>query len=100
MPTAHRLALNYVDAQEALPPADVVIFAVKFSGLPQAIEAARQQVGEHTLILSALNGHRQRRTAQRCLWPGQGALLRGAGHGAVKVGNHLTYSHPRLHPHR
>ena len=37
-----RLALNYVDAQEALPPADVVIFAVKFSGLPQAIEAARQ----------------------------------------------------------
>ena len=87
-----RLALNYVDAQEALPPADVVIFAVKFSGLPQAIEAARQQVGEHTLILSALNGIASEELLSDAFGRDKVLYCVAQGMDAVKVGNHLTYS--------
>ena len=37
-------------------PADLLIFAVKQGGLAGAIETARDQVGENTMILSLLNG--------------------------------------------
>jgi len=37
-------------------PADLLIFAVKQGGLEGAIETARSQVGENTIILSLLNG--------------------------------------------
>lgn len=37
-------------------PADLVIFATKMSGLQQAIEDVRAQIGPETLILSPLNG--------------------------------------------
>ena len=41
-------------------PADLVIFATKMSGLQQAIEDVRAQIGPETLILSPLNGVEQR----------------------------------------
>ena len=37
-------------------PADLVIFAVKFNALDDAIKAASNQIDENTIILSALNG--------------------------------------------
>ncbi|MFV0413358.1 MAG: ketopantoate reductase family protein [Oscillospiraceae bacterium] len=37
-------------------PADLIILAVKYTGLAQAIEDIQNQVGEHTVIISFLNG--------------------------------------------
>ena len=37
-------------------PADLIIIAVKGYDLPQALKDIKNQVGEHTMILSVLNG--------------------------------------------
>ena len=51
-----RCDFHYVAPEDQTGPADLVIFAVKYQNLQEAIEAARHQVGEHTILLSALNG--------------------------------------------
>lgn len=51
-----RYDFNYVLPEGEQKPVDLLIFCVKFNQLQQAIEDVRQQVGEHTIILSALNG--------------------------------------------
>ena len=43
-------------AEGAVPPADLVIFAVKWPQLAQAVEEVRPLVGEDTALLSLLNG--------------------------------------------
>lgn len=47
---------HYVTPEEKTGPADLILVTVKFQNLPEAIHAIRNQVGEDTLILSALNG--------------------------------------------
>lgn len=47
---------NYVLPENEQKPADLLIFCVKFNQLQQAIVDTKHQVGEHTIILSALNG--------------------------------------------
>ena len=47
---------HFVQPSEKTGPADLVIFTVKFSGLEKAVQDVRNQIGEHTIILSALNG--------------------------------------------
>lgn len=86
------LSLHYVDARESMPPADVVIFAVKYGGLPEAIDAARQQVGENTLILSALNGIASEALLSEAFGRDKVLYCVAQGMDAVKVGNQLTYS--------
>ncbi|RYM05755.1 hypothetical protein EWH99_04900 [Sporolactobacillus sp. THM7-7] len=49
---------HYVDANEQVEPADLLIFTVKYIGLKQAIEHARNQVGPRTILISFLNGIR------------------------------------------
>lgn len=86
------LTLNYVDATKAMPPADVVIFAVKFGNLAEAIEAARQQVGKNTLILSALNGIASEQILVQAFGMEKVLACIAQGMDAVKVGNQLSYS--------
>lgn len=50
------ISFNMVRPDEACSPADLVIFAVKYGQLPQAIADAKNHVGDHTIILSLLNG--------------------------------------------
>lgn len=50
------LTFHYVLPEEKTSPADLVIFAVKYSGLKDAIRDMRNQIGKDTIILSALNG--------------------------------------------
>ena len=45
-----------VTPEEQGEPADLILIGVKGYGFAQAIEDIRHQVGEHTLILSLLNG--------------------------------------------
>lgn len=40
----------------AAKPADLVIVAVKYNGLASALESIQKSVGEHTVILSVMNG--------------------------------------------
>ena len=47
---------NYVVAKEDVNPVDLLIFAVKFNDLSDAIEVVKKQVGPDTVIVSLLNG--------------------------------------------
>ncbi|NLL92246.1 MAG: 2-dehydropantoate 2-reductase [Ruminococcaceae bacterium] len=50
------LSFNMIRPDEPCEPADLLIFAVKYSQLPQAIADTTLHVGEQTIILSLLNG--------------------------------------------
>ena len=47
---------NYVDAASRTEPVDLLLFAVKFGGLRDAIATCRHLVGPDTILLSVLNG--------------------------------------------
>ena len=47
---------NYTDAAARTEPVDLLLFAVKFGGLQNAIETCRHLVGPDTLVISVLNG--------------------------------------------
>ena len=49
---------NYCDAAEEKRPAELILFAVKYGALEQAMEEVAHLVGENTILLSALNGIR------------------------------------------
>jgi 2-dehydropantoate 2-reductase len=48
--------LPVVDVEEKSPPSDLIIVAVKHHHLPEAIQDMKNRVGDHTLILSVMNG--------------------------------------------
>ena len=47
---------NYVDAATVTEPVDLLLFAVKFTGLSAAMETCRHLVGPETTLMSILNG--------------------------------------------
>jgi 2-dehydropantoate 2-reductase len=51
-----RCDFNYVDAASVTAPLDLLLFAVKFGGLADAISTCRHLVGPDTILLSVLNG--------------------------------------------
>jgi 2-dehydropantoate 2-reductase len=84
---------QYVTPEKRCEPVDLLIFAVKFNDLHNAILAVKNQVGEHTIILSLLNGI----TSESIIGETYGAdkILYSVAQGmdAVKVDNKLTYDH-------
>ncbi|PKM73282.1 MAG: 2-dehydropantoate 2-reductase [Firmicutes bacterium HGW-Firmicutes-16] len=82
---------NYITPDEIVLPADLLIIAVKYSDLPAAIEASRNQVGSETVILSLLNGISSEEIIGEAF--GMDKMLYSVAQGmdAVKVGNRLTY---------
>jgi len=88
-----RCDFNYVRPQEVCEPADLLIIAVKFNGLDDAIRAVKQHVDEKTIILSLLNGI----TSEEIIGEvyGRDKILYSVAQGmdAVKVENQLTYDH-------
>ncbi|HOO25045.1 MAG TPA: ketopantoate reductase family protein [Clostridiales bacterium] len=82
---------NYVSSDEKTEPADLVIFAVKFNALPDALEAVKNQVGENTLFLSILNGISSEEFIAGAYSPQQVIYAVAQGMDAVKEGNKLTY---------
>ena len=48
--------LSFVPCDEKGKTADLILFAVKYTGLAEAIESARNFAGEDTLFLSVING--------------------------------------------
>ncbi|MFJ7724971.1 ketopantoate reductase family protein [Neobacillus sp. NPDC097160] len=88
-----RCHFHYVTPEEVCEPADLLIFAVKFNGLNDAIQAVRHHVGEHTIILSLLNGITSEAIIGDTYGMDKVLYCVAQGMDAVKVGNKLTYDH-------
>ena len=85
--------MRTVPASEATP-ADLVVVAVKATGLDAAIETMGAVVGENTRIISLLNGvTSEEHIAARFGWKHL-VLAITQGMDAVFIDNKLTFSHP------
>lgn len=80
-----------VTPEEECGPADLVIFAVKFNGLQEAIQSMKKHVGEDTIIISLLNGITSESIIGEAYGMDKVLYCVAQGMDAVKVGNKLTY---------
>lgn len=87
-----RYDFNYVLPESEQKPSDLLIFCVKFNQLQQAIEDARHQVGEHTIILSALNGISSEEIIGETFGMEKMLYCVAQGMDAVKIENKLNYT--------
>ena len=83
---------HYVTPEEKTTSADLIIFTVKNNGLEDAIRAVRNQVGENTLILSALNGITSEAIISEVYGAEKVLYSVALGMDAVKEDNKLTYA--------
>jgi 2-dehydropantoate 2-reductase len=85
----------YIDPEENCEPADLLIFAVKYNNLKDAIEEVRNHVGTDTIIISLLNGI----TSEAVIGQTYGDKVIDCvaqGMDAVKEKNQLTYNNMGL----
>ncbi|MGI6548704.1 MAG: ketopantoate reductase family protein [Syntrophomonadales bacterium] len=87
-----RCRFHYITPEKAGDPADLVIFAVKYNDLDKAIDAVRNQVGEHTIIISTLNGITSETIIGERYGMDRMLYCVAQGMDAVKVGNQMTYA--------
>lgn len=83
---------RYTPPEEAVEPADILLFTTKSTGLVQAAESAKGHVGPDTIILSAVNGITSEEIIGGKL--GQDHMLYAVAQGmdATKRGNRLRYT--------
>lgn len=82
---------QYVDKDHTDKPTDLLIFSVKYGGLEHAIESARNQAGENTLIISLLNGISSEQKIGEAFGSDKVLYCVAQGMDAVKQDNRLTY---------
>lgn len=87
---------NYKKPSQGDEIVDVIIFAVKMTGLEEAILAVKNSVGPDTLFLSLLNGVVSEKMIAKAY--GQENIIYAVAQGmdAVKRENQLSYHHPGL----
>lgn len=78
-------------AERSLPPADLVLFCVKAHNLKAAMDDCAAQIGEHTLILSAINGITSEEILGRRFGPAHIVHCIAQGTDATRDGGALTY---------
>lgn len=83
---------NYIEPNVAVEPCDLLIIATKFNGLEHAIEAVRSQVGEHTIIISLLNGVSSEQYLIEQFGEGKILYCVAQGMDATKTANRLHYN--------
>lgn len=88
-----RCDFHYVSPGETGSPADLIIFAVKYNGLNDAIVSVQNQVGDHTILMSLLNGITSEAIIGRTYGMENVLYSVAQGMDAVKVGNQMTYEH-------
>jgi 2-dehydropantoate 2-reductase len=88
-----RCRFRYITPEEKAAPADLLLFAVKFHALPDAIRAAANQVGPDTVILSLLNGISSEEIIGQAFGAEKVLPCVAQGMDAVKAGNALRYEH-------
>lgn len=84
-------AFHYQPDDAPCRPADLLLFAVKFPDLPDAIRTARNQVGPDTLILSLLNGIESEDMVAEAYGRDRVLDCTSQGMDAVREGSRLTY---------
>ncbi len=84
---------HYVTPEEDCQTADLLIFSVKFNGLKEAIQSVKKHVGEHTIIISLLNGITSESIIGEEYGTDKVLYCVAQGMDAVKTGNKLTYDH-------
>lgn len=84
---------NYVLPETVEKPADLVLFCVKFNQLKQAIEDAKHQVGEDTIIISALNGISSEEVIGKVFGFDKMLYCVAQGMDADKLDNKMNYTH-------
>ena len=83
----------YVTPEEECGPADLLIFSVKFDGLESAIKSVKKHIGDHTIIISLLNGITSEQIIGETYGMDKVLYCVAQGMDAVKSGNRLTYDH-------
>lgn len=91
-----RCDFHYVKPDDECEPADLLIFAVKSTGLAEAIRAVKNHVGPNTAILSLLNGISSESVIGEAYGVDKVLYCVAQGMDAVKVDNRLTYHNPGL----
>jgi len=86
-----RCDFHYVRPEDPCEPADLLVFAVKSSGLNDAVSEAKNHVGPDTLILSVMNGISSEAIIGSVYGYEKVLYCVAQGMDAVKVGNRLTY---------
>ena len=81
---------NYTDAAEVREPVDLLMFAVKFGGLADAIETCRHLVGPETTLVSVLNGISSEQMLSETFSPEQVVWCVAQKMSARKEGNQVT----------
>lgn len=79
---------NYTDAASVTEPVDLLLFAVKFSGLEDAIASCRHLVGPETTLVSVLNGIASEPMLGEAFSPEQVVWCVAQKMSARKQGNH------------
>jgi 2-dehydropantoate 2-reductase len=86
-----RCDFNYVPSDEQCPPSDLVLIAVKYNGLNDAIKAIENHVGPDTIILSLLNGISSEAHISAAYGADKVLPCIVFGMDAVKTGAEMTY---------
>lgn len=81
---------DFITPDAALPPADLVLVAVKSTALSSAIRDMAGQVGPDTVIISLLNGISSEEELEK-VWPGQAVWAVAVGMDATRTGCTLRY---------
>ncbi|WP_295583217.1 ketopantoate reductase family protein [uncultured Oscillibacter sp.] len=85
-----RCDLHYADAAAVTEPVDLLLFAVKYTGLEEAVETCRHLVGPETTLLSILNGISSEELLCRAFGPEQVVWCVVGKVAAQKEGNRVT----------
>lgn len=86
-----RCDFNYIPSDEKSAPADLILIAVKYNGLDDAVKAIENQVGPDTIILSLLNGISSEAHISRAYGAEKVLPCIVYGMDAVKTGTEMTY---------
>lgn len=86
-------SFHYVTPEEKGIPADLVLFMVKFNQLQSAIEDAKNQIGNNTIIMSALNGISSEEIIGETYGMENMLYCVAQGQDGIKAGNRLNYHH-------
>lgn len=84
-------SFNYITPDESVGPSDLVIVAVKFKDLDQAVQDIRNQVGDRTIILSLLNGISSEEILAKEYGFERVLYCTAQGMDAVRTANRLTW---------
>jgi len=88
-----RCEFKFIEPEQDSSPADLILIAVKFNSLNDAIKAIKNHVGDKTVILSLLNGISSESIIGKAYGMDKVLDCVAQGMDAVKVGNRLTYDH-------